>query len=42
MYARRTWRFAMGLRTKILLTIIGPLAVLLTIFTLLDLRSSRN
>ena len=32
----------MGLRTKILLTIIGPLAVLLTIFTLLDLRSSRN
>ena len=32
----------MGLRTKILLTIVGPLAVLLSIFTFLDLRSSRE
>lgn len=31
----------MGLRTKILFTIVGPLAVLLSIFTLLDLRASR-
>lgn len=31
----------MGLRNKILITIIGPLAVLLLVFTVLDLRGSR-
>ena len=32
----------MGLRTKILLTIVGPLTVLLAFFTIMDLRSSRK
>ena len=32
----------MGLRTKILVTIVGPLAILLAVFVVNDLRSSRT